>query len=605
MQSFILSAALAFIVYEFLAYTRPPSKYVYTFTVGEISVRFGRTSALLARYVFLAALASAFLFFALGLHRYSPFHNVNIALGFVCGPMLGIWLNSILRLPPSEGLRRGQILGGIGLVILCFLGSVGNEGAELIRRYAKHISSLKFGVAEFSFVEKNRGDTTPGSPSNPPPDPRSSGRGPANNFSLSRGLQYASQLGPWFIERDIQYLGLFKASDDRFEATRKLSAEVIEPPLGCLADWSQTAADSASIEPHLRAYAGIFRYLHDLGNDAHRKKFVDDFVNQSQALASDAELFAASRKDSPCRKLQSITSASAKEDVGATPKDEFEERPYFAILHASLLAQLGQYQASGAILDDWLINKTSRKNTKNWKAADDWFELRARSVLAAYTEEWIGSNEASVTTELRNEHLKNMDILRAGLRRLFPASGYFATLLDSATRQSAIEYITPGVCRYRDEDASLWRKLFTSYITIEVTYDQNTLLYPIADYDANYAEETTDSLRALVNLDLSCVTDDVDGRVLYGQILEAYARNAILYSDARRDMESDSIRETRFDGAMTATLKGLELVEKSAKVDEANLVGKPYPARIAETDALATQAALMISKRRLKALRED
>jgi|HubBroStandDraft_5_1064220.scaffolds.fasta_scaffold06074_1 hypothetical protein len=603
MGSFIFSTAAAFVVYEFLAFMRPPAKDAYTFSIGEVAVAFGPTATILARYIFLAALASAFLFFVLGLHRFSPFQNVNVALGFLCGPALGIWLNSIIRLPPNEGLHKGQIIGGIGLVILFILGSIGNEGVEVIKRYSSHISSLKFGIAEFSFAGKGRSDGTPGAPSTAP-----AGTG-GKTFSSSQGLQYVSNLGPWFVDRDKQYLKLFKASDSalegKLEAINKFAEEVIDPPLSCLSNWSQTAIDAVSIERHLRSYAEIFRYLPYLKNDAHRKKFVDLFLSQSQFLASDAEMFIASSKDDTCKQLPKASEVIEK-DIDALDDHEFEERPYLAIAQASVMAQLAQYPAAGAILDNWLTDKNAHRAAGNWPTSDDWLELRARSVLAAYSEEWVESDEANVTTTIRDEHLSNLDLLRRGLRRLVTTPGFFSTLLDGAMREGSLEFKIPSTCLFHDEGGrpDLWRKLFTSYISIELTYDQNTLLYPVDIYDERFAEQTTKNLRALVQSDLSCVTDDVDSKVLYAEILEAFARNAILYAEARQEAESGSIRESRLNDATRATLTGLEIVMKSAEVDQVRQ-GKSYTSRIAASDALATKEALTINLRRLKALTEE
>jgi hypothetical protein len=603
MGSFIFSTAIAFVVYEFLAFMRPPAKNTYTLSVGEIAVAFGPTATILARYIFLAALASGLLFFVLGLHRFSPFQNVNVALGFICGPALGIWLNSIIRLPPNEGLHKGQIIGGIGLVVLFILGSVGNEGVELIKRYSSHISSLKFGIAEFSFTGKSRSDGTPGAPSTAP-----AGTG-GKTFSSSQGLQYVSNLGPWFIDRDRQYLKLFMASNSALEgklgAVNKFAEEVIDPPLSCLSNWSQTAVDAISIGRHLRSYAEIFRYLPYLKNDMRRRKFVDLLLSQSQLLASDAEMFAASTKDDTCKQTPKPSEVIEK-DIDALDDHEFEERPYLAIAQASVMAQLAQYPAAGAILDNWLTDKNAHRTVGNWPTSDDWFELRTRSVLAAYTEEWVERDEANVTTTIRDEHLSNLDLLRRGLRRLVTTSGFFSTLLNGAVREGSFELKIPSTCLFHDEGGrpDLWRKLFTSYISIELTYDQNTLLYPANIYDERFAEQTTKNLRALVQSDLSCVTDDVDSKVLYAEILEAFARNAIMYAGARQETESDSIRKNRLNDAMRATLTGLEIVMKSAELDQAHL-GRSYISRIAASDALATKEALIINQRRLKALTEE
>ncbi len=127
------------------------------------------------------------------------------------------------------------------------------------------------------------------------------------------------------------------------------------------------------------------------------------------------------------------------------------------------------------------------------------------------------------------------------------------------------------------------------------------MLHP--DYDKRFADQTTDSLHELAQLDLSCATQYSNPKVLYAQILEAYSRNAILYTDARRDTESDDAKQGRLDEAMTVAQKGLEIV-RSAEADQNNS-GKPFAERIAPDAAIATEEALTTDSKRLKELMEE
>jgi hypothetical protein len=110
MESFILSTSLAFLIFEALAYTRLPKREEYEFSIGQISIKFGKGSATWARRILQAVLVSAILFFLLILHEIVlPFDVIsrnrdNITLGFFCGPIFGMWLNSIIRHPPEQAL---------------------------------------------------------------------------------------------------------------------------------------------------------------------------------------------------------------------------------------------------------------------------------------------------------------------------------------------------------------------------------------------------------------------------------------------------------------------------------------------------------------------
>ncbi len=167
MERFIYSTALGFVVYQFLAYLRPPNnKNSYRVSIAGVGIIFGKKSAALAQYGVPALWTIAILGLLLLLHNYLvPYslsrNSVNFVLGIFCGPLLGIWLNSIVRHPPDKGLNKPQIIGGIGLVVLVILGSMGDQGVNLIEQYSKHISSFKAGGVELQF------NVTPRAPSAP------------------------------------------------------------------------------------------------------------------------------------------------------------------------------------------------------------------------------------------------------------------------------------------------------------------------------------------------------------------------------------------------------------------------------------------------------
>ncbi len=382
----------------------------------------------------------------------------------------------------------------------------------------------------------------------------------------SQGLQIVGHLARWFIKPDIQYLKyierLGESSDqkldtptldklrdsvDKLAGSAKFATDVIEPPFRCLSGWSRRVADdTADIDGHVSEFAGIFRYLHDLENDSHRDTFSTQFMQRSTSLADDVKTFSGlfpskdassqnpksksctsndtTSKEPPCTCLSDFISKSSNNSNGhpndyvetaldkIAANNEFKERPYLAIAHASVMAQLGQYRAATAILEDWLDPPAFRsKTTGNQPGAgsgiaEKWFELRARSVLATYTEEWMKRDEANVTTTLRDEHLENLENLLTLLRAALDKEPFFSAVLEppaqerifavleAKARGRSINFIVPDPddCRFQDNEKVnhkeevnqdkeeikpddnvpkpfFWRYLFTLYVTEALT----------------------------------------------------------------------------------------------------------------------------------------
>ena len=161
MQPFILSAALSFIVYEFLIYIDVPPRRGW-FRLGNINVNFDEASAKWAQRSLSAVITLSIVLGILALHEFfSPLDQItrdktNIVLGFLFGPLFAIWLNSVFSHPPGKPLSRGLVLGGIGLVLFCLIGSAGNQTSKLLEQLTRKVSGFKgFGV-EVSLSDPSR-----------------------------------------------------------------------------------------------------------------------------------------------------------------------------------------------------------------------------------------------------------------------------------------------------------------------------------------------------------------------------------------------------------------------------------------------------------------
>ena len=267
MTAFIISAAIAFAVYELLAsidWPNEPENRGIPFRWGRLI--FHGDALVTARNLLRAAIVTVILLSVLVIHNFAPQfdlianYEVNIVFGFLFGPLFAIWVNSVALHSAYFDLSRGQILAAISLVVLFLLGAIGNEASRFIRQYSRNLSSVKLGGAELSFT-KERSDrdrlTTP-----------SFAQQPANAYSVSpsQGLSNLVFLDK-IIRRDNDYLTkafTHSAPIDDLKSAEDFAKASIVPPLTCLSSWFRQNADASLVEKYLTAYADAFRQLEAL-----------------------------------------------------------------------------------------------------------------------------------------------------------------------------------------------------------------------------------------------------------------------------------------------------------------------------------------------------
>ena len=280
--------------------------------------------------------------------------------------------------------------------------------------------------------------------------------------------------------------------------------------------------------------------------------------------------------------------------------------PYFAIARASLMAQLGQYEGAATILDDWLrlrrdqLNRPEKqdefKTNPVLAIKDAWFALRVRSMLAAYVEEWLEDEETRAATVVETEHLKNLQATRDGFKSRLLKADFFQEIDKACRSKCEPVFRRPAECHSDEpnERLELWRRLYSSYITMEYTYIHRAIRHP--DYQRKFAETVNDEARRLVNFDLSCGADQPKPEVVYGQSLLGFAENAVAYSQARAAVDGAETQTRRLDEAERAVKLGLEIVEQPATEDQER-GDKRYLERIAPSFAVQVQENL---RRQLK-----
>lgn len=679
MESFILSAFLAFILYQSLAYAKWPVP-KNRFPIGrDISISFDERSADWARRLIRIFLVLVILLCIVFLHNLAfPAdallrNRVNVILGFLFGPLSAMWINSILSHGANDPLTRGQIVGGIGLVVFFIVGCVGNETGALLSKVVRNVSSIKLPGAELAFSGKK--DSTPGAGAD---RPAGQSGGSKREAGPSGGLSYLSNLNTYFIKRDLEYLVLFgdASLSAKLEEVGKFADEVAAPPFSCLLGRLATTADSLTVNAHLLGFAQTLRRINTFTDDTQREQISTDFIRRALTIASETiesvplaeinnycapllrvfcpqhlgpdpkdpkrgnsyladnkraamlgcirDLNEGLKKNLPQQLVTAANQLTEKFLVQFNQAGELEKRPYLSIAHASLMAQLGQYKAASAILYGWLEAKNKTMSQDGGLPADDWFEVRARSILAAFLDEWVQRDAEKIDTAVRDEHLANLDFLRKALKQRLVAMDaskpdYFSDLLTETAPASSSDqsrppvFKRPSACRLpildrrvrANKDIRLWQALFRSYVSMELTYLQNTLHHP--RYADKYAETATTELRRFAQLDLSCFVEGDQPDLYYAYILEAYARNALKYSALKKGLESDETRRRRLEQGVSAAQFGIEVIEKAATADRRQHGrSEPFLSRIASSDPIDVEDKLKQDMQDLNAaLRAD
>jgi hypothetical protein len=317
------------------------------------------------------------------------------------------------------------------------------------------------------------------------------------------------------------------------------------------------------------------------------------------------------RAPSPQIEVQLQTVSSGLQNFLAS--DGIEGRPYFVIGYASILAQLGEYEAAGAILDGWLQRRPEPSAAPRWTVAEDWFDIRARSILAAYMEEWMRKEPASVSAVVLDDHTDNLIFLREYLETRLRRAPYFAGIFPKADKTTEKEIVLskPGKCRPNlksqdeEKDFQQWSRLFETLISIDLTYLQARLLHP--EDSSLFSDEMKRKVVAFANMDLSCIQDDDRTNVYYAQILESFARYQLAASETREGEKQDSDEtKKRISAGIKAAQFGLSVLKDSEKnVSRPKRSSLPFLTRIQTSELGDTQEKLKATIERLKKAQRD
>jgi hypothetical protein len=223
MAPFLISSAIGFTVYQLAAWALV-SHDRSNWSFGDSSLELSRSATTWLRRTVAVLLIGVGLWLVTWLHRPFGLRGEHLSgavlLGFIYGPLLAMWINTLVATPPEDGPSKGQYAAGAGLALLFLVGSVGESTDQLIKEYARRINKISVGGAELSFAQKNSDKGSLGGSLS------LSGTTPAYASSTGAiGLDYLDGLAK-MIQRDIEYLEVFGEAELQREKAKR---SVVDP----------------------------------------------------------------------------------------------------------------------------------------------------------------------------------------------------------------------------------------------------------------------------------------------------------------------------------------------------------------------------------------
>ncbi|MGY2902851.1 hypothetical protein [Bradyrhizobium sp. URHC0002] len=319
MVAFLISSAIGFTVYQLVAWALV-SRDGSSLNFGDSQLELSPNAATWLRRIVAVVLIGVGLWLIFWLHRLFGLRSESpggaVLLGFVYGPLLAIWINTLVATPPDDGPSAGQYVAGAGLVLLFLVGSVGESAEQLIKEYARRINKISVGGAELSFVQKNSDKGSLGGSLS------LSGITPTYASSTGAvGLDYLDRLAK-MIERDIEYLEVFREAELQREKAKRTGADpaadrelaikieekkketqevlislrtakafaemTIKPPAACLVGWYTVTGDVDSINRHMAALANVFKRLPTIESGHPVEQLAEEFIDRSFIIVRDA-----------------------------------------------------------------------------------------------------------------------------------------------------------------------------------------------------------------------------------------------------------------------------------------------------------------------------
>ncbi|GLH75831.1 hypothetical protein SSBR45G_07390 [Bradyrhizobium sp. SSBR45G] len=280
-------------------------------------------------------------------------------------------------------------------------------------------------------------------------------------------------------------------------------------------------------------------------------------------------------------------------------KGSYSARPYSSIIYASIMAQVGRYEAALVELDRWLQLADS-------KTRNGWYAVRARNTLSILTEEWLRRPSTSVPTVLRQYHINNNEEVASLIRKLLHMEAFrskHAILpepLEKSGFSSRPQEHQP--CQrsigepWDDLSFEQMQRAFATYVTAQLIVAQHALLHP--GYPSLYSREVASALKEILGTDLSCaaISNGIDGIDHWrAESLRLYALMKLRDASVIAETKGKDSAASELQLGLDAATLGLEIIYPSAHRDQASIDtvdssarDEPIFARILPTKAIET-----------------
>jgi hypothetical protein len=507
-------------------------------------------------------------------------HLAHVFFGFLFGVAAGYWVLAIFYRKPSDTTTRVEIAAGVAVLVFLLLGMAGEDAFV---RMLERLSSVEVGGAKVSFSDASNSKLFATSAAT-----ETNGDLRAAPPAQSSGL-WTIQTLPQAIGRDGQYASLLarasaqKAGENalieanlinEFAEIQKSADGALSVPTGCLTGYANKTGDDRRIGRVLEPLAATMR---------------DYFASSPSAASGLPEAWAVQFRSSfktvqeefkhvnGC--AQDAMAAQLPAMLEPLQNDNWRNRPYFAIVFASMLEFDHQYVGALKSLSDALDAAMASKNALTIPV----FELRLRALLAQYFDEWTSSVYGVKTPSVMAAQRENLADIVALLRE-----GGFYKLVNpvlvqmKAKPSGLLEHAfltdpTFETCSKPKDDLldtdDRWNSalfLARTLISVKINWIFSALENP--DYYDTSATEAEQFVDDFIGLNLQClrpIASKSSIELKTEQILEAYARVKLANLKGTQKLQQiRGIEETK--RGLELALAAIVLAEKLNKLEEAD-----------------------------------
>lgn len=533
-----------------------------------------------------------------------------LLFGAITGCLAGITFNRIFYRQNYELTKRDNII----VFSLGFFMFLGIGGEAVVKSLASRVSKIGIAGAEITFADQPN-DVWAANPNNAslfPLGEREKGDSPLGSNASRTGLKFL-QFMPELIESDNEYVRLLERNSAHQKeivtglGLAKAVAAIISMPISrCATAIYYTTWDSTEIDEifsqllkktktitqinyenieDIRAFPSTyFTTANNLvsnhkGLIAKDKRLVPDckflvaelcdtsYLDSIRSLGlagsfqfpeiKEERILDVLKKD--CNRSAFIENINRILDPDKM-KGIRETYPYASIARASMLAQIGQYEAAILELVDWNTEYIDRKK----QIGNDWFHLRVQYTISSLIEEWIRKSLGQHATFIAGYHTQLIDKTTDETRNIFALNKFRN---DYALREKSLEDedfkflpVDERPCDLSADDKTRAR-VFTAVVNSELASAYRKLM--TSDYAKNHSHKVAATISEFLRTDFSClVGTNKDKAIMRAELLGLYARMKASDVRASRDVRDDQSIKADLKLAVAALDLGQEVIER-------------------------------------------